>query len=112
MSLTKTPAIFGSPRRTEVLTLIALLEETYPRELARLLGARLLTIQQIVESLESEGMISTRLVGRQRRVTLNERFYGAKQLRDLLLKLGEANTELQAIVTSIRRRPRTRSSPL
>ena len=112
MNLTKKPAIFGSPRKTEVLKLLALLEESYPREISRLLDAPLLSIQKIVEALEHEGLVSTRLIGRQRRVTLNKRFFGAKPLRELLLKLGEADAELQSIVSSLRRRPRPRGSPL
>lgn len=35
------PRLFGSRRRTEVLTMVALLGETFPSELARLLRAPL-----------------------------------------------------------------------
>jgi DNA-binding transcriptional ArsR family regulator len=108
MSLTSTPAIFGSPRRTEVLVLLALLEESYPREIARILRAPLLSIQTIVDSLERQGILTTRLVGNQRRVTLNPRYYGVKQLKDFLLRLADGFPELQTTVSELRRRPRRR----
>jgi len=111
-SLLRGPAIFGSPRRTETLVLLALLEESYPRELARLLEAPLLSIQNIIDALEREGVLSTRLLGNQRRVTLNERFYGFKPLKELLLRLAEGDPRLQSIVGSLRRRPRRRGKAL
>ncbi len=112
MSLTSTPAIFGSPRRTEVLVLLALLEESYPREIARLLRAPLLSIQTIVDSLEREGMLATHLVGNQRRVTLNPRYYGVKQLKEFLLRLAEGYPELQSTISELRRRPRRRGKAI
>ena len=112
MSLTSTPAIFGSSRRTEVLVLLALVEESYPREIARLLRAPLLSIQTIVDSLEREGILTTRLVGNQRRVTLNPRYYGVRQLKDFLLRLSEGYPELQNTVNELRRRPRRRGKSI
>jgi hypothetical protein len=92
--------------------LLALLEESYPREMARLLGAPLLSIQRIVDDFEREGLLATRLVGNQRRVTLNPRFYGIKPLKELLLSLAQGAPELQNIVGSLRRRPRRRGKKL
>jgi sugar-specific transcriptional regulator TrmB len=112
MDLTPAPALFGSRRKTEVLVLLALLEETYPRELARLLGAPLLSVQGIVNALEREGFISTRLIGGQRRVTLNPRFFAARQLKELLMRLAEADDRLSTIAASMRRRPRRKGKPL
>jgi hypothetical protein len=112
MRLTSAPSVFGSPRRTELLILLALLEESYPREIARLLGAPLLSVQKIVDAFEREGLLATRLVGNQRRVTLNPRFYGVKPLKELLLALAEGSPELQTIAGSIRRRPRRRGKKL
>jgi sugar-specific transcriptional regulator TrmB len=112
MSLTSKPAIFGSSRRTEVLVLVTLVEESYPREIARLLGAPLFSIQTIIDSLEKEGILATVLTGNQRRVTLNPRYYGMKQLREFLLRLAEAFPELQNTLSDQRRRPRRRGKAL
>jgi DNA-binding MarR family transcriptional regulator len=112
MSLSSRPAIFGSPRRTEILILIALLEESYPREISRLLRAPLLSVQKIIDALEVEGVLVTRLMGNQRRVTLNSRYYGAKPLRELLLRLADGHADLQEIVSNLRRRPRRRGKQI
>jgi hypothetical protein len=106
MGLLETSGLFGSALRTRVLILLALLEESYPRELARLLIAPLLSVQRIVNSLELDGAVVTRLVGQQRRVILNPRFYGAKPLKALLLNLAEGDSAVREIASSIRRRPR------
>ncbi len=71
--------MFGSRRRTEVLILTALLGETYPTELARLLGAPLYSVQTIVDALDREGVVATRLIGRSRQVSLDPRYYCQKE---------------------------------
>lgn len=98
--------LFGSPSRTKALTLVGLLEDTYPRELARLSGAPLSSVQRMVNDLEREGVIATRIVGANRQVSLNPRFYGANELRALLLKYAKRDPGLERRVASLRRRPR------
>ncbi len=98
--------LFGSPSRTRLLTLAALLEDTYPRELARLSGVPLVSVQRIVNGLEREGVLATRVVGTTRRVSLNPRFYAADELRALLLKYAKRDPELGRHAASLRRRPR------
>jgi hypothetical protein len=98
--------LFGSRRRTTVLILLALLDESYPAELARLLGARLYSIQTILDRLESDAIIVTRRLGRVRRVSLNPRFFAAAELRALLWKLGQEDVELQQAAARRRGRPR------
>ena len=100
--------LFGSRRRTQVLLLIALLNETYPREIARLLDAPLRSVQLIVESLEESKIIGTLLSGKERRVFLNRRYSAYAELRELLLKLGQKDSEVLEAAESLRRRPRTR----
>ena len=100
------PKLFGSPSRTRVLTLTALLDDTYPRELARLSGVPLVSVQRIVNGLEREGVLATRVAGATRRVILDPRFYGASELRGFLLKYAKRNPELKLRVASLRRRPR------
>jgi hypothetical protein len=41
--------LFGSERRTEIMLLITLLEETYPGELTRLLDAKAAAVLYIVD---------------------------------------------------------------
>ncbi len=72
--------IFGSRLRTRVLVLIALLGDTYPTQLARLLDSRQLPVQRVVNKLELEGVLSSRLVGTVRLVPLNPRFFASAEL--------------------------------
>ena len=106
MKISKRQKLFGSRRRTEVLVLLALIGESYPTELARLLGARLFAVQAIVDSLESEGIVVTRLMGRVRRVSLDPRFYARRELNALLLRLAEGEPDLQQLAERRRARPR------
>ncbi|MFY9739659.1 MAG: helix-turn-helix domain-containing protein [Candidatus Cybelea sp.] len=87
--------LFGSPSRTKALALVGLLEDTYPRELARLSGAPLSSVQRMVNDLEREGVITTRIVGANRQVSLNPRFYGANELRALLIKYAKRDPDLE-----------------
>ncbi|HEX3671780.1 MAG TPA: helix-turn-helix domain-containing protein [Candidatus Cybelea sp.] len=98
--------LFGSPSRSSVLTLIALLDDTYPRELARLAGVPLASVQRMVNDLEREGVVASRVLGANRQVRLNPRFYGADELRTLLLKYAKRNPDLEIRVSKLRRRPR------
>jgi hypothetical protein len=98
--------LFGSRLRTQVLVLIALLNESYPTQVARLLHSRLLPVQRVINTLETQGVLSSRLTGTVRLVTLNPRFFAIAELRNLLLKIGEADRQLTDLATSIRRRPR------
>jgi DNA-binding IclR family transcriptional regulator len=103
--------LFGSPARTAVLIAIRLLGDTYPTELARLLGLRLFSVQGILAGLEAEGVIASRDFGRSRRVTLDPRFVAHKELAVLLAKLGRHSPELQTRLAGSRRRPRRPGKP-
>lgn len=111
MPLEQHPELFGGRNRTAVLVAIRLLGETYPSELAELLDLRLFSVQSILESFEREGIIVSRSLGRTRRVTLNPRYFGHKELDALLWKLGESDTELQSRLAQRRRRPRRAGKP-
>jgi len=93
------------------LLAISLLEESYPRELATVLGVRLYTVQTILASLEREGVIVSRLLGRTRRVSLNPRYFAYQELKSLLSKLGRQDLALQRSLASRRRRPRQVGKP-
>jgi DNA-binding transcriptional ArsR family regulator len=103
--------LFGTSTRTAVLVAIRLLEETYPSELAELLGVRPFTVQSILAPLEREAIIVSRLMGRTRTVFLNPRYFAHVELSALLWKLGAHDLELQARLAARRRRPRRAGKP-
>jgi len=112
MTLSQPPKLFGSRRRTEVLILTALLGDTYPSELARLLEAPLYSVQTIVDALDREGIFATRLMGRSRQVSLDPRYYCHRELEALLLRMSEGEPALQHAAASRRSRPRRARKPL
>lgn len=105
-------SLFGSRRKTEILILVALLGDTYPTEIARLLGAPLYSVQTIVEFLDREGVLATSLSGNQRRVLLDPRYFAHKELQTLLLRLADAEPRLRQIAVDRRSRPRRSGKPL
>jgi len=105
------PPLLGSSVSTAMLILVAVLEESYPAELARLLGSSISSVQRTLDRLEREGLIATRKLG-VRRVTLNPLYPAANELKALLLRLAEGYPEYAAIRESLRRRPRRRGKPL
>ena len=105
------PTLFGTKMRTALLMLIAVLEETYPAELARHLGTSISSVQRTLDKVEDEGLIATRpLVVRT--VTLNPLQPAAKELRALLLRLAEGYPVYRQIKESRRLRPRRRKKHL
>lgn len=109
--LDREPALFGSRNRTMVLVGVRLLEQTYPSELAELLGLRVFSAQQILASLEREGVVVSRLVGRTRVVTLNPRYFARRELDAMLWALGKQDQTLQQKLATKRRRPRSVGKP-
>lgn len=109
--LEKDTELFGSRNRTAVLVAVRLLEETYPSELAAMLGVRPFTVQSILNSLELEGVVSSRLLGRTRVFSLNPRHFAHAELSTLLWKLGQHDPSLQRQLASRRRRPRRAGKP-
>ena len=110
--LIREPKLFGSPRRTQVLILLALLGESYPSELTRLLDAQRAAIQYIIDDLELEGIVVSRPLGRTRRLSLNPRYFAAKELGALLRKLATADPALQSVAARKRGRPRRKGKQL
>lgn len=105
------PALFGTKTRTALLMLVAVLEETYPAELARYLGTTISSVQRTLDKVEDEGLIATRpLVVRA--VTLNPMYPAVKELRALLLRLAEGYPQYREIKESRRLRPRRRNKRL
>ncbi|MHB8140127.1 MAG: hypothetical protein ACYDHD_02545 [Vulcanimicrobiaceae bacterium] len=55
--------LFGTLVRTRILLTIALLESSYLREIARVTGAPLMSVQRIVNDYERQGVLASRRVG-------------------------------------------------
>jgi predicted transcriptional regulator len=103
---------FGSWTRTRVLLALQLLEDSYPRQLARLLGLSISGVLKGVRSLELDGLIAGRTVGTTRVFRINPRYFAAAELRAYLDKLADADDSLRDKVATIRRRPRRTGKPL
>lgn len=91
---------------------LRLLGESFPRELARLTGMRLSAIQKALASLERDGLVAGRNVGRMRMFTLNPRFFAARELEAFLTRLASADPEMVRAVERLRRRPRRTGKPV
>jgi DNA-binding MarR family transcriptional regulator len=88
------------------------LHDTYPREIARVANVPLLSVQRIVDDLEREGVLATRLAGNQRRVVVNSDWIASRELRALALRLAETTPDILDALSSERRRPRRRGKPI
>lgn len=78
--------LFGSAQRTRLLVAVALLKETYAREVASVLDLYPLTAQRILDDYEREGVLVSHNRGRARIFALNTRMSGASELRGFLTK--------------------------
>lgn len=106
------PSPFGSVTRTRVLLALELLSESHARELARLLGHPLSSVQKALRSLEGDGLVSVRDVGRTRVYRMDPRAFAGRELRAYLRRLAETDSALVAGASSLRRRPRRTGKPL
>lgn len=102
---------FGGQTRTRVLLALALLTQSYPRELARLLEVPVSGVQAALRGLERDGLVAGRLVGRTRLYDLNPRYFARDELRRYLARLSEGAPDLVKAVTLLRRRPRREGKP-
>ena len=106
------PSLFGSRLRERLLVLLVLREEIHLREAARVLSAAASETQQALIGLENAGVVSSRLIGRSRFISLNPRWFAAAELRGLLLRMAEAEPQLSQSVANMRTRPRRIGKPL
>jgi DNA-binding transcriptional ArsR family regulator len=111
MSLPLSSSPFGGQTRTRVLLALRLLDESYPRELARLLEVPVNGVQTALSGLERDGLVAGRTLGRTRVFTLNPRYFARDELARLLLRLTEPEAALRARVAELRRRPRMTGKP-
>jgi DNA-binding transcriptional ArsR family regulator len=103
---------FGGQSRTAVLLALRLLEDSYPRELSRVLERPLSGVQMALRGLERDGLVAGRLVGRTRLFRLNPRYFARQELQAYLLRLADADPALRARIEQLRRRPRRSGKPL
>jgi DNA-binding transcriptional ArsR family regulator len=103
---------FGGQTRTSVLLALAVLGESHLRELARVLETTLSGVQQATRSLERDGMIAGRSIGRTRVYRIDPRYFAYKELVAYLLRLAEPEEKLRNRVGTLRRRPRRTGKPL
>jgi len=103
---------FGGWTRTRVLLTLRLLEESYPRELARLLQAPPSGVWKALCSLERDGLVAGRNMGRTRVFRINPRYFAYDELRAYVLTLSKVEDDLRDRIYSVRRRPRRTGKPL
>lgn len=103
---------FGGRTRTRALLALRLVGESYPRELARLLEAPLSGVQKALASLERDGLVAARSLGRTRVVRIEPRYFAFDALQRFLERLAEPEADLRARVAALRRRPRRTGKPL
>ena len=95
-----------------MLLALSLLEESFPRELARLLDAPLNGVQQALRGLEVDGLVAARAAGRTRLYRLNPRYFARDELGAYLKRLTRAEDDLVERAAKLRRRPRRAGKPL
>jgi len=103
---------FGTQTRTRVLLALQMLGESYPRELARVLEVPLSVVQRAIRTLELDGLIAGRPVGRTRLYRLDPGYFAYSELKRFLGRLAEPEDSLQRQLASIRKRPRRGGKPL
>jgi DNA-binding transcriptional ArsR family regulator len=103
---------FGAQGRTRILLALRVLGDSYPRELARLLESPLSSVQKALRSLELDGLVAGRSVGRTRLYQLNPRYFAADALFAYLSRLSEPEQGLKDRAAALRRRPRRSGKPL
>ena len=103
---------FGGRARTRSLVALQALGESYARELARVLGMSLSGIQKALRSLEQDGLVAARSVGRLRLYRLSPRAYAKPELERYLERLLDSDGALRARTAALRRRPRRTGKPL
>jgi DNA-binding transcriptional ArsR family regulator len=102
----RSKGLFGSRTRERILKLLGILERSYPRELARLLGEDLSVVQRAMDDLERDGILASRLAGRTRLFELKRTYHHYAPVRELLVRMAQADPETVAAAELVRQRPR------
>jgi DNA-binding transcriptional ArsR family regulator len=112
MMVINTSSPFGRRARTRTLLALHLMQESYARELARLLDLSLSGVQKALESLERDGLVAGRAAGRTRLFRIAPRAFARRELERYLDRLLEPELALSDRVATVRRRPRRTGKPL
>jgi len=103
---------FGGRSRTLVLLALSLIEESFPRELSRVLQVPLYSVQQALRRLEIDGLVAGRSAGRTRLYRLDPRYFARTELQEYLRRLAEPEEDLVERIARLRKRPRRAGKPL
>lgn len=103
---------FGSRARTSSLLVLRLLTESYAREIAPISELSLSSVQKGLQSLERDGLVAARLVGRTRLYRVAPRAYARRELESYLDRLLAIEEGLRSRAQRMRRRPRVTGKPL
>ncbi len=85
---------------------LRLLEQSYPRQLARLLEVSLSVVQKATRTLERDSLVVGRAVGRTRSYQINPRYFAVKELEAYMARLLEPESKLKQRAAQLRKRPR------
>jgi DNA-binding FadR family transcriptional regulator len=88
------------------LLALRLLEQSYPRQLARLLEVSLSVVQKATRTLERDSLVVGRAVGRTRSYQINPRYFAVKELEAYMARLLEPESKLKQRAAQLRKRPR------
>jgi len=97
---------FGGRTRTETLLTLRLLDESYAREIARVLQRPVSGVLKALRSLEADALVAGRTLGRTRLFRLDPRYFAYSELRQYLERLTEPENKLRERLRRLRRRPR------
>ncbi len=95
-----------------MLLALSQLEESFPRELSRVLEVPLYSVQRALRGLELAGLVAGRPAGRTNLYRLNPRYFARKELLKYLGRLVEPEVELVDRIGKLRKRPRRAGKPL
>ena len=103
---------FGSRTRTRLVIALVLLRASFPRELARMLGTHLNAVRKALASLEQDGLVAGRSIGRTRVYEFNPSYFAYREFRRFAVRLADADSDLRRGAEQLRRRPRRTGKPL
>ena len=103
---------FGSRTRTRLVIALSLLRASFPRELARLLDTHLNAVRKALTSLEQDGLVAGRSIGRTRVYEFNPAYFARDEFQQFVARLADADVELRRRAEQLRRRPRRTGKPL
>ncbi len=96
---------FGSQSRTRILLAIDLLGSSFPRELSRLLDVPIFAVRKALASLERDGILSARAVGRTRVYRFDPAYPAHQELVAYVTRLARDNPTMRARTDALAQAP-------